>query len=1095
MVHFIYGTAKSGKTEYILNLLKDKALKNIETTLFVPEQFSFETERELIERIGEEKASNVSLYSFGWLCDELKREYGGAAKKYVDDGIRHLLMLKTLKSLKGELKLFKSEPDSLAETLINTVKDFKLSGTDSKELLDISNNLSPSVLKDKLSDVSLVMSTYDALLASKYIDPIDDLAFAYEVIKNNDYFKDKTIVFDGFSSFTGQQIKFIKRIIIDAKDVYFSLCTDGKIDDPFSVFAPANKTARMITDFSLKEAKKKISPPVILEKKLYDSEDLICVGDFFENSKNRNTKIENISAFSFSGKYDECEFAANMIHKIARSDGYNRRYRDFAFICRNPENYAGFIKNIFEKYNVPIYVNENRCLSEALLSIYLLLLLSSAKSFKSEEILRLIKTGLTDVSEKELFELDNYIYMWNIDREQWEAEWTFNPFGLKELSEERKAEAEDRLKALNETRSKILELLNPLHFLKKASGLDFSHKIFESIEKNGISEKLSTFVDSLKSRGEHSEADFQVASWDAVIEVLDTIVDAFGDDDLSFSEYYSILQKSLSIKSVGGIPQGLDEVIFTTPEKLRTYDIKIAFIAGFNYGVFPSISSNKGLFSTSERALLGTYLEYFSDRSIDNALEENFLVYKALTCPKAKLYLMNYLSEYSGSAYQISPVYSSLCSYLGIEPQFIDMNKFSLDSIETKTQAISVAANNIKKDFPAAKEIFGRLCADPGLRPKIASLLRAATAKKAKISPKNAENIFKTYLDVSPTMIESYYKCPYAFFCKYGLNINKREKIDFLVMQRGTIAHYVLEKILNHYFFDFPDAPIEECKDMIDKLILEYIELAVGSYNALDAYSKYILSRINDMLYELVDYVISEIRASGFKPKAFEFEIKSNTDVPPLEIETEKGTVALSGKIDRVDAAIIDGKEYIRIIDYKTGKKDFALSDILSGLNLQMLVYLAAICQSPIKKFYPAGVVYQPLNHVKREGVNAVIKDNSPKAKGLLTDDMNVLEVMDPTAQYMPFKLTKHNELYKTSPCVSSEDFEMIFEYIKKKVADMHKSLLNGEINTNPCANDNNYKTCTYCDYKEICRFKVEDKSIPSYSISETLDIIWGEES
>ncbi len=1089
MIHFILGTAKSGKTEYTLNLLKDKALGNENTALFVPEQFSFETERELIDRIGESSLRTISLYSFRWLCDEIKREHGGNAYETIDDNKRHLMMLKTLNSLQGELKIFKGEPSKNVESLIDAIVDFKTSGIKSSQLIEISKNISSGVLKDKLCDLSLVMSTYESLLLNKYIDPIDDLEFVYEIIKKNKFFKDKTVFFDGFSGFSGQQMKIVKRIIDDAKDVYFSFCSDGKTNDEFSVFSPVNKTIRIITDYAKNVAKKQINTPILLDKKLYDSEDLISVCDFFETKNPNKREIKNVSALTFSGKYDECEYAATMIHKLVRENGL--RYRNFAFICRSSENYSGFIKSIFGKYDVPIFVNENRRLDNSLLTKLVSLLLSASRSFKSNDILSLIKTQLTDVSEKELFSLDNYIYLWNIDKHQWEEKWDFNPFGLKELSDKEKLIAKERLTELNKTREKIVSLLKPLNSIKQASAQEISTLLFSTMQKAKVGERLREIVSSLKDNGEYEEADFQTASWDAVIGVLDDVVEIFSDEVFSISEYSSIISKSFAIKTLGGIPQGLDEVIFTTPDKLRTYDIKVAFIAGFNYGMFPSLIQNKGIFSTTERAFLSDYLEDFSDKSLDLTLEENFAVYKALTSPKSKLVLMNYISEYSGSGCQISQTYSSICDYLGVSPEFIDINSFLSDYIETKSQAFSVASYKLRANQNSADLIFDALNKFDDFTAKIDAIKRSVNNTESRLLGESAEKIFGINLNASPSKIESYYKCPYAFFNKYGLNISKREKIDFMVMQRGTIAHYVLEKILNHYLFDSPQEDINNLSKLIDGYINEYIILTVGNYQSLDEYSKYIITRIYDMLVELCNYVLDEINNSEFKPKAFEFRIADETEVPPLIIDSEKGTVELSGVIDRVDSAKIAGKEYIRIIDYKTGKKDFVLSDILSGLNLQMFIYLCAIYESPNLQTDPAAVLYQPLNHVRKNGIEGKVDGSySPKAKGILTTDNDVLSAMDPSGKYMPFSFNKDGSLSKNSHCIDSDDFEVIFSYVKKKVAQMHNELLSGEISKNPYANDSKNKTCTYCDYREICRYSFEEKSLPSLSIEDALKIM-----
>ena len=1084
MLSLIYGPSKSGKTEYIFKLLKDKAKLKEETLLFVPEQFSFENERKLLEILGNSDAIFAPVLSFSRLCDEIKRIYGGSAGTVIDEGLRLLILTKTLKSLKGELKYFKTSTANTVDTVNSVITEIKHSCVNSEMLLEVSKKAPNTVLSDKLNDLALIISTYNAICVNAYIDPIDDLTFAYRKITDNNYFKGKTVIFDGFSSFSAQQYNIIRAAVCQAERVIVSLCSDGKTDDKYGMFSNVNRTALKLCSIA-KNENVGITEPIVLTDSHFNNDSLSNIYGVFSHDREVPDKIaEGINIYALSSKQEECEFAAEYIHSKVRLN--NLRYRDFVFIVRDKSDYSDFVKPIFEKHEVPIYINDKHRFSESALSSFVLSALRASRSYKTEEIMNMLKCGLTDIDDSSVFDIDNYVYLWSINNQQWDEDWQFNPFGLQELDGKRAERAKDILEGLNKLREQTVAPIKKLHSMKNASAFEFSKAVFELLEKTNTSKHLSEITDKLISDGMHDEAEFQASCWDALIKILDNIVEVFSDESMSFTEYYNLLYGSFSKTEIGGIPQGLDEVIFTSPDKLSTFNVKHAVIAGMNYGVFPCFSGKNSLFTSGEIAFLKSCNIDFEDNALSDAIEENFIAYRALTSPSDSLTLLYHLCDYSSGKCDISPLLLEISEQFGIGIKAVGTSC----TIETKAQAFSVATANMD-NLELHDSIFRQLSSYPQFSAKINAINGIKNKAQPKLSREISTNLFGKDLKTSPSRIEYYYQCPYAFYCKYGLNIKNREKIDFKIMQRGTVAHYVLEKILQSEIISEPENSADKIPQFIDKYITEYIDNTVGSINFLDKQSLFLLSRIKDMLIDIVAYIQSEIVSSGFKPVAFELNLSSDGDIPPLKIEDNEGRVTLNGKIDRVDRAEIGGKSYVRIIDYKTGRKDFALSDVLSGLNLQMLIYLCALCESSPDTVYPAGVLYQPVNHISRTGTSRIVdSQTNPKAKGILTADRAVLSVMDPDAKFMPFSIKKDGELSKSSSCITEDDFKTVFDYIKKSVSSMHINLMDGNISISPCANDNSKKTCEYCDYKEICRYIPENKSLDKYSNDETLRIM-----
>lgn len=1082
MLTILFGTAKSGKTNKIYELLKENAVNGKNAALFVPEQFSFENERKLIDIMGESQSALTPILSFSRLCDEVKRLYGGTAGTIIDDSLRYILMGKVIKTISHEFKIFKSSSPSVISTIINSMNEFKCAGIPSDVLINASKNMGESILSNKIHDIALATSTYNALLQNKYLDPIDDLTFVYNKVREKGYFKGKTIYFDSFSSFTGQQFKIIKQAIIDADEVIITLCSDFNNSDEYSLFANVNKTAQKLISIAKKENIKFNIQNIENNNKFIKN-----IENFFNGKKTEN--VNNISVYNLPNKYDECEFAAQYIHRKSRING--DRYKDFAIVCRDNSGYKNIIKSIFGKYNLPIYVNDKTPLSDSLISKFILYAIKASRGYNTDNIMRLLKTGLTDFSDNDILVLDNYLYMWGINNEGWLDNWAFNPLGLRELNDKNKEKADKLLESLNTLRNNIIAPLIKLNKLKNGSVKDFCKALLSILKSYNIGNNLTKLVENLNHNKEYDNAQFQTNAWDSFNAVLDNIVNVYDDEIISFNEFFNILSSALSSYQIAGIPQGNDEVILTSPEKLNTDYIKNTIILGFNDGNFPQTNITHELFNATERAFLLNYDIEIDDKYISHTIEENYLIYKILTSPKDEIIITYHIGNYSEGKKEISNLLESLCNKMEISIVKENPNILDYRNIETKHQAFSLAFANIS-NTETANDILEQLSAFDNYYETIQYILNARNSSEIKLDNETAKKIYGKDINASPSRIEQYFKCPYAFFCKYGLNINKREKIDFKVMQRGTISHYVLEKFLKDNLDNLNELSNEFLIQKINEYVEEYISLTVGDYSLLDMQSIYTLNRIKDMLIELIEYICSDIKSGAFKPVSFELKIGEGESVKPLKIKSQEGTVTLGGIVDRVDMAEIDGQNYVRIVDYKTGKKDFAISDVLYGLNLQMLIYLCAICENSTNTIKPAGIIYQPLNHLEKSGINGEKINNSPKAKGILTDNETVLKQMDPEGRYMPFKFNNDGSLAKTSHCVSEMQFSEIFDYIKTIVAFMHKKIISGDISKNPCANDSKHRTCTYCEYKDVCRtfFEAEGKTIPSMKYDKFFETI-----
>ncbi len=1080
MLSIITGRAKSGKTSELLNLLKKNSSEYKESLLFVPEQFSFSAEKLILNNLND-NLNKVTVVSFSSFCNEIKRLYGGNAGKIINDGARMLFISKAIKQLEGELQLFKSSAAALnsIESIVNAVSEFKQTAIDYNQLMSVSLLYKNTVLGMKLHDIALIMSTYDALIKNVYLDPIDDLTLTYNTIKNNGYFKDKAVYFDSFSGFSGQQYNVIRQALIDSSNVNFTFCTDNK-ENEFGVFSNVNSTVEKIVLIAQSVGVNNINK-IHLNKAYFSNNSIFDIEKCVSENLSDSIKVatENVNIKSAVNKYDELEYIAGEIRRLVRTEGYS--FKDFAVITGNPNEYISAVKPIFKKLDVPIFVNSDMSLMQTPVAKFIIFALRAAKSYKSDDIIKLLKTGLTDFSQDDIAELDAYAFLWSLKPSEWENEWTKNPYGLREVGEEK---LNNKLAHSNSLREKVIKIVSELKFNKNNTIANICRKIVSVLSRCNISKNLCSYVNQIRDKGDYNYAQFITSSWEAIMSVLDNIVDCYGEDELSLAETIDILERCFNYYKISGIPQGLDEVLLISANRAEISEIKVGFVFGLNFGEFPLFNTDSGLFNVTERGkLIGNNID-ISDTYISSAIDENFGVYKALTSATDKLYITYHSSDYKGSLCEPSLILQQILKRFSIVAEPV-----SLHLAETKAQAFS---NLAEKRLPnnVADYISDKLNSDTFWHSKLSVLDAAVHIDNGSISAEVAKRLYSDNSSTSASKIEFYHKCPYAYFLKFGLNFSKSVPIDFKRMQRGEIVHYVLENFIQKDLENFACFTEDDIRETINKYINEYISKKVGKTAVLDEYSKYVLKRILDLLIDLVPIICDELINSEFKPQEFELDLFSK-DIKPIISENGSDTLRLKGFVDRVDSYEEDGKKYIRIVDYKTGGKKIKLADILYGLNLQMFVYLSAICTSEKYNSEPAGVLYQPIDHIIKKGPSGNIT-NLPKVSAVLINDLDILKHMDPNNQYMPYKVKSDGTIDKRSLCISDKDFKYIFNFVKDKIIEMNNALFNGNIAKDPCDLDSNHKTCSYCDYRAICRRRDDEisKVVENLTTDEVLEII-----
>ena len=989
-------------------------------------------------------------------------------------------MNRALLAAADELKIWRRYCHSVffAKTMLDTIGEFKINTVTPESLKKAAEETESPSLALKLHDIAVIYETYDTLVGEKFIDPADNLTKLFRQLENCRFFENKTVFLDSFKGFTGQQFRIIDRILSQADDVIVSLTNDPELSGDYNVFmnirAAAERIRKSAARFSVAEDK-----PLVLEKSYYNSKDmaalerLLAGGDF-----EKNQQCGDITLCAAASVSDEAEFAARTIRRLVRQKGY--RYRDFVIIARDAEKYEESVYSACKLYGVPLFGDRREPLSAFPAAAAVNAALEFCLNPTSESILRFHKTGLGTLRTEEISALENYVYLWNIDSSLWQTDWTMDPRGF--VSEdENKKDNKAELEKINSLRQKAVAPLYTFKEKFRGTAADMAKAVVELLEDCNAAEKLSILSESFKREGAEFRSDVLKQSYDRYMKLLDSMAVCFGNREIKRQEFFEALSLSVSLDSVGVIPRMLDEVTFGAADRIRPSRPKVAIVLGANQGVFPKGLSSSGILGVTERKSLIELGIEIPDNQISSVIDENYLVYCNLCCPSDRLYISYANHSFSGEEMEPSAFLAEIAENLGAETVLEPQENLNGENLpETYESAYS---QYCRRRLTADSETLKDALKGSREEEKIEYLSKMLSGAPQKISEETAEKLFGKNITMSASRFDTFRKCRFSYFCKYGLSAKRLKPAEFDVLQRGTIVHFVLEKIVGAYKKGVADLSEGEINSLVDKYINEYLD-GISGYRAIETErSKFLVSRISRALKAVVLQLSREFAQSGFEPAYCELKIGNGGEIPELKIPFDKGDINIVGSIDRVD----EYNGYIRVIDYKTGTKSFKLPDILFGLNLQMLIYLYAVVRAGGKDDEKAaGILYMPS---KRD-----LNDSGMAMNGLLRSEKDIVAAMDRDMQgeFVPkYSITNSGALDKRcTSFVSKEDFSDIFDYIEVLMKRTGDGILSGDIAVSPL-DGRETPACKYCDYGAVCGWESApcDK-VPSLKNDEVINKI-----
>ena len=1073
MLQYILGRAASGKSFEIIKRIKKATDSGKRPVLIVPEQFSFESERAVLEAVGDEAAQRVSVLSFTRLCDEIERISGGMAGRIMTDADRSIISGRAVRRACDRLRIFKRYSRSVGFNLamLDMINEFKLNAVTPEDVMNVSNAVGTGAFADKLHDIAVVYASFEELIAERFLDPSSRLDIACERLESCRCFFERPVFMDSFKGFTGQQYKIISRIFSQTSDVTVALCLDN--GENLRVFENIVAVKKKITAIALSNGVNR-AEDVVLEKSRYENAGLsvleqIMAGEHFEN----RSRCGGVTVCTADTVFDEAEFAARTIRRIVREKG--ARFNDFVIIARDTAAYEQPLGAACRRNGVNCFIDRRAELSCTPPVVCAVAAMEAAIKLTTERILRFHKSGIGLLTFDEISELENYTYLWNIDGDRFFDEWDMNPDGFVRSGTDNTA----RLERLNALRRRAAEPLLKFKQSFSGSAADRSRAIYDLLSDCRAADAFKTAERECRSKNDEYSAELLRRSWDELMLLLDSLAVCFSDEEISSGEFYTAFKNASCSVTIGIVPQTLDEVTFGAADRIRPSRPKYAFILGAAQGVFPRSLPAGGLLNSPERSRLAEFGIEIPDCSAKTAADEDFLIYSNVCCASRGVFI-SCPNNYDGSAVSPSVFLSDICKNEGVTQVFEPGNMDENGLPETKEAAFSELCRRNSYDGTAAVSLAAAL-SDTGInKERISAVFSQSEPETFSLTAETAQKLFGTNIRMSPSKFDDFSRCRFMYFCRDGLNIRRLQPAAFDALQRGTLIHYVLQRVIETYKKDVSLLSETEISDAVDRFTEEYLDSITGYHSVETAYLKFIVSVIKRSLKYIVGRLSLEFAQSDFVPVRCELGIGDTDGMPAIEIPiAENFKITLNGTVDRLDS----WNGYIRIIDYKTGSRSFKLPDILFGQNMQMLIYLYAVSKSSEFGGIPAGILYMP---AKRNPNSAA---SERRMNGLILNDKNVHNAMEKEnrGEFVP-RLTEKSESF-----LSDDDFKKIFAFIDLKLKQAGKRIISGDIAASPVDGIDS-PACKYCDFGAICRKKDEKHDcVVRMKNEQVMEIIDGE--
>ena len=1075
MLTVLMGRAKTGKSDTVLRRIAELGDSG-QQILLVPEHASHQAEVDLCRACGPTASRHAEVLSFRRLSDRVLAITGGIAQVTLDAGGKLLTLQKALMEVMPSLTVYRrpSQKSAFLQQLLDLFDELRCYEVSPENLYTQAQDITGAT-HDKLCDLSLLYGAYEARLRQPGMDARDRMTKLCDSLEDSGYACGKDIFIDGFTYFNAQERRALSVLLRQARSVTVTLL--GEPNSREEIFEASLKTLGQLRRVAEQERRQ-------VEIQVLKRRDDTALGHVERYFFGDNVPFEEDSSAvrirEADNVFSEVEQTAADILRLVSAG--KCRYRDITVAARNMGDYEGVIETVFERYGIPAYLSRRSdILEKPVLSLLTGVLAAIGNGYEYEDMFRWLKTGLAGLTAAECDELENYVLKWEVHGQMWlrDVDWTENPEGYgAPWNEERQA----RLDRVNELRRRVREPLLALAEGIKAreTAGEKVDSLYSFMETLGLQDALESQMKAQAEAGRLQDAEETAQLWEILCGVLDQFVEILGDEPMSLDEFTRLFRQVVTQYSVGTIPVSLDQVSVSEITRNDRHTDKYLFLLGANDHVLPDPGQSGGILNDDDRDELAQRGIELAPTGMDRMSIELQNLYAALAQPTDGLTVSYPVSDVSGAELRPAFVIDRLRSLFPA----VRVEKESNDKSYRLTATIPALEAAGQRPQGALWRYFAE---NPQFADRLAAMERASSIKRGSLSRSAVRALYGDRVSMSASRLERMRSCHFAYFMEYGLKAKPRTPAAFDAPQIGTFLHFLLENVTRDVLGmgGFAAVDDEELHKLVRNYIDLYVEKELHNFRERNARFKYLFARLRNTAYAVIDQVAEELRHSDFIPLEFELSFGDNGTLPAVVVSEPDAELRVGGKVDRVDGWVKDGKLYLRVVDYKSGKKAFDLSAVKMGLDIQMLLYLFTLQKEGKAHFgheiEPAGVLYLPA----RDEILSMERNIPPeklaserqkqlKRSGLLLAEPAVLEAMEHDSlrepHYLPLRVSRDGSL--SGSIASAAQLGKLGKYVEKLLHQIAREVWDGNIDADPCCHSEDDSFCQYCDWADACHFQ-----------------------
>jgi len=1126
-LRFCFGPSGSGKSHRIYEEIMQRAAEEPGRNflIIVPDQFTMQTQKDLVMRSDRDGILNIDVLSFGRLSHRILEEVGTKEMPVLDDTGKSLVLQKVAADLKEQLPamgslLHKQGYIHEVKSAISEFMQYGISTQDMDKL--ITSAQKRGALAMKLKDLKTLYRGFQDYIRDHFITTEETLDVLRRSLSKSKILKGSVVVFDGFTGFTPIQNRLIQELMRVCAETIVTV-TIGVGEDPYKMDGEQKL-------FHLSKKTVADLEKLAAEAEVERGEDL-----FVKGGPNRFAKApalhyleqnlfryqyepyageqQEIHMFEALSPREEVHQTALYIRHLIREQGMT--YRDIAVVIGDLEGYASYVETEFGQLEIPCFLDRTRGIVlnpmieyiKSALQLYI-------KDFSYDTVFHFLRSGMADISREEIDELENYVIRTGArGYRTYSRLFTRRTEELQGNAEGSEQAEEKNMERLNRIRQQFMDAVEILHMGSWEKAGDYVSHLYDFLEQNQVQQKLLNYQQQFEKEGDLSRAREYAQIYRLVMDLLDQVYELLGEEEISRQEFADILEAGFGEITVGTIPQNVDRIVVGDMERTRLKQVKVLFFLGVNDGNIPKNASKGGIISDMDREFLIESGTEMAPSPRQQMYIQRLYLYLNMTKPSEQLYLSYAKVNSEGKGIRPSYLIDTVRKLFPAMSVEYPQNRSRLEQIEGRQEGARYLAEELREyvegtlpeeerqDFYLMYRAYEADAAGRDL------LTRAAFRRyrESGLSRIVARALYGQQLENSVSRLETYAACACRHFLQYGLSLQEREEFGFEASDMGTVYHAVLENFAgklaesNLTWWDFTE-------DFAAKAVKESVEAYAATYGETVLYSsarnEYAITRMSRILTRTVLTLQKHLKQGSFQPDDYELSFRFAEDLDSIHVDlSEDEKMHLQGRIDRIDVSEDAEHVYVKVIDYKSGNRKFDLAALYYGLQLQLVVYMNAAMEMesrkhPDKEIVPAALLYYHIDdptietpvELTDEQINEQILAKL-RMNGVVNSDPGVVERLDRYMQdksvVIPVEKKKDGSFSARSGVLSREEMQLISSYVDAKIRSIGREILDGKIAANPYEKGNE-EACTYCAYKKVCGF---DGSIPGYEKRQLEDL------